>query len=618
MNRLNISPGEEIRALQEDEETRVTNPRLFDPELELIEALPKCNLGPFFLSDVNADEMQTLVRDQFFNANMLNIISCITQVIATIGNNSVRRWFKKLRVLGSGDNVMGNAMLASWDETDNQLFLIKAPKNPKDQTTIHELFIGLFGTNSLRADGILNFAYVYGGFRCSNPIINPQNKTVTNWCHIGQNAYYVIYENIADAKEFHEMTPTMNFTNFFNYYLQVLLALRAAVMKCRFTHYDLHDRNILLFKINVLLDNQNKINNHLYLGAANPGKTNVNFISLPYETKDGKRYLQTDTLAVIIDYGNAEIAYNGKTYANTNMLGVYAKPFLLGDAFRFLGWTMSTALDSKNAELFNGCTQILSFFTRMDPKRFIIESRNSGFLLTPSPELNDFGIDDLIDHMLKINNILTTSPAATVLSCNESDFCLSRNQILDKIGINPLDGLTNINNIYTLWDHINAYAKTNNVNSLDGLLQNLNVNQIMMNAIADYNNLAREIELAIKSLLPFSLAGLKFDTILDSIFLSQYIYNISQVMAIVDDLYNLGNLYDLLMSVKAYLDLKIDLPEDRYKSLATELNPYVTSILNDVEIAKKVISNPLYNIQLARNPKSKWLEDVLVMLELDL
>lgn len=627
--KLNLSPGVAIRELNEDLQTREKDPNLFNKELELIEQLPKCNLGPFFLSDVSADQMEILVRNQFFNANVLHVISCITQVVATLGDTDddlpgpsdrVRYWFKRLRVIGSEENAMGNAMLASWDDSDNKMFLIKAPKNPNDSTTIHELFVGLFGTNSLRAEGIVNFAYVYGGFRCSSPVINPATKEVGEWCQLGKSSYYVIYENIPEATEFTKAVPGMSFANFLNYYLQVLLALRAAFLKCDFSHYDLHGSNVLLHKINILINNQTSVDNYIYnsVNVANPHDvtTQVKFAALRYQTKQGIRYLQTDTIATIIDYGNAHIKYNDKGYANTNMTNVFNKPFLLGDAHRLLCGAMYYA-QSQNKELFTGCARILSFFTAMDPDRYIKEGAASGFAIYASEETSQFGLDDLVDHILNIQNILLLTPTAFVLNCNENKVCFTSDQVKDKIITHH-----GVNNLFDLWDHINRYEKTESFDLIADLLIHTDVAELMNKAIAQYNKLSTDVQTKISQLVPFTLSKVRLDTLADPHFLSQYIYNVSNVMAVVDDLYQMKKLYRLLVSMKEHMSFdptfKVDLPPDQYDVLLAKLKPYITSIIDDITVAQRVIANPLYKIKAKQNPQLKWLEDVLVLLEFNL
>ena len=40
-----------------------------------------------------------------------------------------------------------------------------------------------------------NFAYIYGGFKCSGPILNDNNKVV-DWCvNNNYSVNYILYEN---------------------------------------------------------------------------------------------------------------------------------------------------------------------------------------------------------------------------------------------------------------------------------------------------------------------------------------------------------------------------------------------------------------------------------------
>ena len=69
--------------------------------------------------------------------------------------------------------------------------MIKVPKIPTKNLLIHEMFIGLNYLNYLRFE-IPNFIYVYGGFMCSAPVIDQDNKVVS-WCTNNGNEELIPY-----------------------------------------------------------------------------------------------------------------------------------------------------------------------------------------------------------------------------------------------------------------------------------------------------------------------------------------------------------------------------------------------------------------------------------------
>src|SRR5436190_712755 len=77
-----------------------------------------------------------------------------------------------------------------------------------------------------------NFAYVFGGFKCSAPILQDPKYILgsagrypVNWCNSGLDIEYIIYENIAPAVSFKEYVKKCTFEQFLDKYLQIIYAL---------------------------------------------------------------------------------------------------------------------------------------------------------------------------------------------------------------------------------------------------------------------------------------------------------------------------------------------------------------------------------------------------------
>jgi len=191
-------------------------------------------------------------------------------------NDRIRLYIHNLRNVGD-ESLDGYALLSDFENVKD-MFILKVARDPKDDTLLHELVIGLHGTNTLRKY-IPNFAYVYGGFKCSPPLIDPVTKKVVTWCLNNDNPVnYVIYENISPAVSMEKYLETCTGQEFLQAYLQVLYSLRTAEIAISYSHYDLHTANVLIRTLDIPK------------------------FQLVYNTENGLEYLSTSMIATIIDY----------------------------------------------------------------------------------------------------------------------------------------------------------------------------------------------------------------------------------------------------------------------------------------------------------------------------
>jgi serine/threonine protein kinase len=160
----------------------------------------------------------------------------------------------------------------------NDLFIVKS--QPYDDL-MTEYLVGR-KLNELRAE-IPNFALVYGLFDCSSPVANAIR--VGSWC-ISQNnpTGYMVYENVKGMTFTRWMKlKTSTAEDLIKILFQIFMAVYIAHQRCKFTHYDLHSGNVIIHQL-----------------------PEVRSITYP-----GNITIQTDKLAVIIDYGLSHINDNG-------------------------------------------------------------------------------------------------------------------------------------------------------------------------------------------------------------------------------------------------------------------------------------------------------------------
>jgi hypothetical protein len=379
----------------------------------------------------NIETLKDLAETRFYNQNVMTALMCITDSIIynpySVGEKSskIRKWISNLKQIGS-ESVSGYALKASFGEenkgenNEDDLFILKVSRNQNsNDEIIHELFVGRFCLNPLR-DFIPNFAYVYGIFQCSPPIIDSTTKKVLSWCVTEGKTNYLIMENISPSISLRDYVKSATPKEFISAYLQILFSLRTSFLKTDFTHYDLHDSNVLMRE---------------FLGLTN----NDNF-QIPYETSSGKVYLTTNRIATIIDYGRVHVKYKNENYGFWGLPQYFIsaeKSFILYDAYKLLGYCMYTMYtknvktgDSYNYDGFLEGVKILKFFNDVEsPMTVMLDQSLYYFCAPPTELLLSKSIDNLIDHVLKVcdcSSFLSSSLDldTPVLSCNNDSICL--------------------------------------------------------------------------------------------------------------------------------------------------------------------------------------------------
>lgn len=185
--------------------------------------------------------------------------------------------------------VFGNVYSVDLDDEEN-LFIIKV--SIREDLT-HELSIGLNVTNHMRKY-IPNFAYIYGGFNCSFPMMSDDN--VINFCSDDSDkVVHVMYENIIPGTTVKDSIQTISVDDLYSAYTQAMLSILMANEHYNFTHYDLHYENVLL---------------------RDGGK---NTFQIKYIYHGINFYVKASKIATIIDYGMSYYELNGQSFGKENL-----------------------------------------------------------------------------------------------------------------------------------------------------------------------------------------------------------------------------------------------------------------------------------------------------------
>ena len=271
----------------------------------------------FEVDDLKLDRYET----EHVNSDVDLELACMVDTInaAPINNfppsrrERFRHWFTSLSQIGS-PSVEGYAVLSSFSR-DTKLFVIKTPRDPSDDNLVHEALVGTFMARQCRLY-VPNFMYVYGYTRCSPPVI--LQRQVVSQCTASDPAVgYLITENIRDSIPIREFVRVCDGATFMKVFVSLLNGLNVAFALFEYTHYDLHDGNVMIreFKQEVSIPIYNE---HLEVTG----------------------FLKSRYVPYIIDYGNSHIKVGDRHFGKIGLevVGIGYTPNPMYDVYKLLGF----------------------------------------------------------------------------------------------------------------------------------------------------------------------------------------------------------------------------------------------------------------------------------------
>jgi hypothetical protein len=338
------------------------------------------------LKRLNAAVLETRLSNDFYEAGLLQALSCYFDVTLHPGRKAGgvkpapkdlhKRLMNPHRI--GAESVEGVALLTGIGAVDD-LVIIKAPRDPKNDGLLHEYFVSLTCLNPLRLR-TPGFMYTFGAFRCSAPII--EGKKVVQWCTPkGPSVNYVIFEKIS-GRAFDDLVPTLSLREFLSYYIQVAINTKIGVETCSWTHYDLHAGNVLCREVKGGTGAGIGVGESIVDGTVEDpvGEFSADtWYAIPFSlVGDEMLYVRANRVATIIDYGRAHVKYQGRHFGffDTGLRegdGLYpnvARP--LYDMYKLLGFALYSCFNAtrksftpKSAaarELVNALMPLFSFF----------------------------------------------------------------------------------------------------------------------------------------------------------------------------------------------------------------------------------------------------------------
>jgi hypothetical protein len=553
------------------EETEISN-NISDEqsirEKQLLVSEPICSMDLLEklserLGNLDSKKLKEITKEQQLNQFALKAAACTTQSAVYLSpfnqgdinrNIKIKHYIKNLRKIGD-NSAYGNAFIADLKD-GNEFFVIKTGKTKKSsEDLLHELIVGLYGTNNLRAL-IPNFSYIYGGFRCSPPYIDKQGN-VTSWCtseNEEDKVNYIIYESIDNSKSYYDFIENCTGMEFLNTYLQVIYALRTANKYIDFTHYDLHTSNVLI-----------------------KYTKNNNFNAVKYETENGEEYITTKHVPIIIDYGFSHIQHEGEHYGVNGFRQGFVKQdksWIFHDLYKFLMFSMEAAYTFNNTDVINIGETIFKFFNDSeDLKSALYYQRVYYFSF---PETENYNIDSFsrfIRSRFDANFINKENIYKLELFGSSSEL-LSEESVYNNIGINPYSTIeipTNVveffildkklSNSLTYEDRFNLYKNSSQVILID--LINIINTQISNISYVIFNSTYEDYEsynLDIYNYITFNIINEDYDNSMKIIESYKYIQELLIISEYIISEYNKfklyieGPIYGELNNIHKYID----------------------------------------------------------------
>ncbi len=346
---------------------------------------PMPNHSPLLINFEQIQKYISKKNSRMMHARALEVLSCVANNIISLDapaarshTSLFRKFLTNVRLIGA-PSERGYAMVADLADKVDDAFVIKVQRDAEQgsnfsrYTMRHEVIVGLI-LNQLRAI-IPNFAYVFGSFECGSPILTVRDSSfsvesdavkavdpkrsmeprIESWCRGGEIQTYAIYENIRGAISLKEYVKNCTSQQYMDIIIQIMYALKIAYERVGFTHYDLHNDNVMV---------RNYDRDAFYI---------------PYEGD----YVFASKIATIIDFGMSHVNYTipetgrvislgikepdgARGNAGVLQYGIYMdRPNPIIDCYKILWWTLYTMLEH-NKKVYMEMRELMRYFHKTD------------------------------------------------------------------------------------------------------------------------------------------------------------------------------------------------------------------------------------------------------------
>lgn len=581
-------------------------------EENLIKNTLPCNVTT--LSDIRdrigslkADELKRQINTAVYNPSVMHGAACTFDSILYTSpfdtgslylNNRIRLYVHNLRQLPS-ESHEGYTFLSDFDGAKD-MFVIKTTRPDHENNLLHELIVGIYGTNTLRKY-VPNFAYIYGGFKCSPPLVDPETKQVISWCINSNYAVnYILYENVSPSINMSLYIQKCTGGEFLNAFMQIIYALRIGLKMIDFTHYDLHGKKVLLRTL--------------------PEKKKF---QIAYETERGIEYITTNVIATMIDYGYSHIKVGTPTPIEVGRHGLIQfsifpyRSWIFHDIYKFLMFCLMSAYQYNNQSVIMEAVKIFRFFNQSEDPIVAVNSQWDLRFAFPLTDLtNTLSLDNLARHIRLVCDcsfIQSTMNSCGVLNCET--FCLTERELFNKIGVDPKADIGIPHTIIEFHDIVTRLQNHARDAEKMRIVRAFNYPQAMQQHIQQMSQQIRDITLARRSLKLIDLSQMPINDILN--------YN---TLRIIQSSYmTTGTLIDKILELRFYYAVGIAVANSYEDNISVNnMNTIMDRFKQEIEPSlvesrQVFVSNHrhLNNIQndtvihesLTRDPRLRWYWD---------
>ncbi len=410
-----------------------------------------------FYSKINSNKMTEYTEYNNYDIGLMDVglSGCSKLYLSTFpgsleNNERVMEWIRNIRYLASISpnevNFASSITQLRKDYYGADTFRIKAPTLDPDEAgkisperldcLTHEAFVGLFGLNPLRKKGIPNFAYVYGGFESCPPIINPETKKILPWGSPdipSDMIFYTIFENTNFTETLNESCKNDTYDVILSYFLQVVLALKAAHDYCKYTHYNLHTRNVVLRRTG-LIPSPIEIEYQL-----DDSKSSKVYIKSPKGAIATIQEFSTNYIYINVDGKPQGFGYNNYDNIPFDDKGIYNdKSFVIGDVYKLLLHILAyTYMENKVA--YSHLKAMFTFFS-LEPLEEVFKHQKDTYFHLPYDEKTaTLKIEDFIALILKKyenSGIISKISSKSIAPLRTSGNCFEKDEEFLKVAKN--------------------------------------------------------------------------------------------------------------------------------------------------------------------------------------
>lgn len=255
--------------------------------------------------------IQTIIKDTINNLLLVTSDNSGPRTNVYYQTKHVTDWLIQNNRIGersaSGTNFKASVSGTDIDLVIKMMRLTRSDgthNNDKEQEFWHEFFTGLI-INDIR-DYIPNFILTYGGYICDADSLG------NNCDREGTNSSYLLIELVKESNTVSRNMRNTLLTNddLVNIITQTLATLQFSQQKSKFTHYDLHLNNVMIFNIHSREFN-NQFKGVIPDFSDKPYYNNTNNFIFRYFMDDNDEnksmIIPSKYLVSIIDYGNSYV-----------------------------------------------------------------------------------------------------------------------------------------------------------------------------------------------------------------------------------------------------------------------------------------------------------------------